>query len=120
MKNLHKTLAVLTLAATGLGLAQAAQAGDRLTIIYSNSGHHALPSPYGKHWPVTPLIYGHSYGHSHHYRPHEQWCDQPRHRHDNRWSRLDRRDRRHEEAGWHGDRHDSRKGHSAYAKGDRY
>jgi len=117
MKKLYKTLVVLTLAAGGLGLTQAAQAHDRLTVIYTNSGYFA-PGAHWKHRPAAHRYYGHGkhYGHSHRYYRHAgKSHHHKRHEHrdrDKRWSRDDR--------GHHGDRHDSRVSHSAYATRERH
>lgn len=121
MKKLYKTLAVLTLAAGGLGLTQAAQAHDRLTVVYANSGYYS-PGSYWKHRPAAPRYNSHGkhYGHSHLYHRHaEKRHHHDRHEHrdrDNRWSRDEHRDDR----GRYADRHDNRANHSGYATRERH
>jgi hypothetical protein len=129
MNNLTKTLAVLTLAAGSLGLAQTAAAKDRLTVIYSSGGYYAPPSLY---WSHRPHEWRHNrdygYRHSHAYQRHHVNGHKHRHhdrhdrhdRHYDKWSRHGfRDDRRHD--GYRDDgHHDRRMSHSAYGKVSRY
>jgi hypothetical protein len=140
MKTLYKTLAVVTLAAGSLGLTQAAQAGDRLTIIYSDSDYIASPGLYRHHWPAAPLYY--HYGDRHGYSRHYPWRAVKKHkhnyrkhrghdrrhghhdrdshrRHDDRWTRHQHRDYRRDDRHGYDGRHHSRVGHSAYVEGKR-
>jgi hypothetical protein len=124
MRHLNKTLAVLTLAAAGLGLNQAAQAGDRVTVIYSNSARHAVPQLYCKHGPATRYYsHGQRYAYAYPYR--YEWQEKYRDRHDHRpahdsRSHHDYKDNHRADARRHDDHRDSRANRPAYAYGDRY
>lgn len=90
MKTLHKTLTVLLLAAGGLSLTGAAQAHDRVTVIYSSSDYHRPPALYWKHRPPVHVHryddrrYAHRYvtyrgkGWQHKYRDRD-WYEHRRH-----------------------------------------
>jgi hypothetical protein len=117
MRQLYKTLAALTLAASGFGLNQTALAGERGKLAHAGAFH----TPHATHYRPAPPAYGrvgngHAYGHTNRYRSHRHYRAPRHYRHGYRHGYRDGYRSGHRAGYWYGPGHDA----GAPARADRH